>query len=856
MKLWKKIRQWRRRAEFEAGLEEEMRFHREMAGGAAFGSMALALEDSRAVWSFGWLESVIQDVRYALRGFRKSPGFALAVVGTIGAALGLNTTMFTVFNAYALRSFSVNDPWALYTFTWYGKDAQGHRFTWAQYQNIAARKTPFSDVIATESFVADVEGRSLFGELVSGNYFTMLGVGVADGRPLLPPDAGAPGSGAVMVISYDAWKNKFGADPHMVGKTLHLRGHAFEVVGIANPAFAGLETFPGGFWIPITMHAAVQDDRDLLASPQAEKLKLIGRLQGGMKPETAKAALMVWSSGMSANTVGVAMQSTATTVPLTRDAIATFIPIFAAFGLVLLIACANVSNMMLARALSRQREIGIRVSLGAGRARLVRQLLTESVLLAGPAAALGFATSQFTIEAARRLLFATVPPAFSSLLMMPALAPDWRVFGFILLASAIATLMFGMVPALQTTRSRLVEANRGDFSSDYRPARLRSALLTTQVAVCLLLLIVTAVVLRSQKRVTARTIGLDLTGVWDVKMPAKYQAAAAERLAATPGVEVVAEAWHAPLYGSERRIDLLPSGGDSTRRLGYNLVSAGYFPMFRIPILRGRGFTVAEAEGGAPVAVVSESAARLLWPAGEAVGQTVSIPAIVHKDPYFDRRPQFTEARIVGVARAVLSGYLAMSVDHQSAMIYFPTSSRAADNDSILVRVSSSRRDARQRIVTTLDGIAPSIYDLINPMEDVLAMQIYPFQVIFWVAAFLGGLALVMTVSGIYGVMSYLVNQRKKEIGIRVALGAAGADVVWMVVRQSARQALVGIAIGVALALSIAPVFAHQIEAIHPYDWIAYAGAVMVVMSAAVAATLAPSRQAVRVDPVTALRCD
>ena len=194
------------------------------------------------------------------------------------------------------------------------------------------------------------------------------------------------------------------------------------------------------------------------------------------------------------------------------------------------------------------------------------------------------------------MLFATVPAAFGDLLMLPALTPDWRVFGFILLASVIATLAFGMAPAIQTTRSRLVEANRGDFSSDYRPARLRSVLLATQVAVCSLLLIVTAIVLRSQHRVTARTIGLDLNGVWDVKMAEKYQAKAAERLAATPGVEAVAVAWHAPLYGSDRRMALVPSGSQSTVPIGYNLVSAGYFPVFRIPILRGRGFTDAESE--------------------------------------------------------------------------------------------------------------------------------------------------------------------------------------------------------------------------------------------------------------------
>jgi predicted permease len=663
------------------------------------------------------------------------------------------------------------------------------------------------------------------------------------------------------VLSYDVWNNKFGADPNLVGKTLHLRGHAFEVVGIANPAFAGPSGFPSGYWIPLSMHAAVQEGRDLSAIPQPESLDLIGRLQPGMRPETAKAALIAWSNGFTADLpndqrlVGVVLQSSATMIPLTRDAIVTFIPLFTAFGLVLLIACANVSNMMLARGLARQREIGIRISLGAGRARLVRQLLTETVLLAIPAAALGFVVSVVTIEIARRLLFATIPEAFAFILMMPSLAPDWRVFGFILLASVVATLVFGMAPALQTTRSRLVEANRGDFSSDYRPARLRSFLLVTQVAVCSLLLIVTAIVLRSQHRVTAQTIGLDLNGVWDVRLAPKFQATAAERLAATPGVEAIAEAWHAPLNGNGFSIALVPSGSRAKVWTGYNLVSTGYFQVFRIPILRGRGFTDSESEGEAPVAVVSESAAHRLWPGGDAIGQTVALPRVDHKNPNFDRTPAYAEARVIGVARDALGSYLVSSADRQSAMIYFPTNRRAANNGSILVRLSDTSR-ARQRIVATLDGIAPSIYDMLGPMDGMLALQLYPFQVTFWVVAFLGGLALLMTISGIYGVLSYLVSQRTKEIGIRVALGATAGDVVRMIVKQSARLALVGVATGVALALAIAPVFAHQIEAIQPYDGIAYGVAVLVVMAAAVAASLAPSRRAVRCDPVTALRCD
>lgn len=254
--------------------------------------------------------------------------------------------------------------------------------------------------------------------------------------------------------------------------------------------------------------------------------------------------------------------------------------------------------------------------------------------------------------------------------------------------------------------------------------------------------------------------------------------------------------------------------------------------------------------------MISERAARRFWPGRDALGQTISISRGERKDPYYDRTPEFTEARVIGLARDALSGYLATADDFKSAMVYFPTNARAAHNDSILVRMSGRPNVARARLVAALDGVAPSIYDMLNPMDDVLAMQIYPFQAVFWISAFLGGLALVMTVSGIYGVMSYLVNQRTKEIGIRVALGAATGDVVRTIVRQSARLALIGVAAGVTLALLIAPVFAHQMDAIRPYDALAYAGAVLVVMGAAVAASYTPSRQAARVDPVTALRCD
>jgi len=597
----------------------------------------------------------------------------------------------------------------------------------------------------------------------------------------------------------------------------------------------------------MSMRAAVKD------GPPGDGLRLIGRLQPGVTEGSAKAGLLAWARRRWSDAAGVAMTCRATAVPLNRDAVITFIPLFTAFGLVLLIACANVSNMMLARALARQREMAIRVSLGASRGRLVRQLLTESVLLAIPAAALGFLISEATIEGARRLLFATVPPAFGRLLSIENLSPDWRVFGYILAASVSAALVFGLAPALQTTRSRLVEANRGDFSSDYRSACLRNLLVVAQVAVCSLLLICTAIVLRSEQRASAQRIGLDTTGVWDLRMIGRYQAKVAARLAREPGVAAIAAAWRAPLYGSLKAVSITPSGGREAVWSGYNFVSGSYFPLFREPLVAGRTFTEAESTAEAPVAIVSESTAHRLWPGRTAVGESISIAVVQVHDPHFERAPRFGSARVIGVAQDSSGGVFST---WDGATIYFPTSVHAGFNDSVLVRISGTPAEARRRLEAAVLDVGPSVVDMFNPMEDVRALQVYPFRVTFWVAGFLGGVALLMTVSGIYGVMSYLVSQRRKEIGIRVALGAARPEIVRMVLRQSGKLAVVGAAAGSVLALMVSPVFAHQIEAIQPYDWFPYAGAVAVILAAAVGASYAPSRRAVRIDPIETLRCD
>ena len=346
MRLWKLIRQLWRRRNFEAALAEEVSFHREMAG-AAFGSVALTLEDSRAVWGFGRLDSLAQDVRYAARGFRKTPGFALTVIGTIGLGLGLNTTLFAVFNAYALRPYALQDPYRLYTFSWTTRSAAWHDFTWPEFQALDRQNTAFAGVLAYRDMIAALNGNASFGQLVTGNYFNTLGAGIVMGRPLVAEDSASAGTGPVMVLSFRAWQNKFGGDPGILGRKVFLRGQPFEVVGVASPEFVGLEPTAVDYWVPLTMAEAVST-----GSGQLPPIRMVGRLKRGVTPEAAKTALLAWSRAITAEypqdqqAAGITLMSRATPAPLTPNVLLAMSPIFAAFALVLLISCANVSNML------------------------------------------------------------------------------------------------------------------------------------------------------------------------------------------------------------------------------------------------------------------------------------------------------------------------------------------------------------------------------------------------------------------------------------------------------------------------------------------------------------------------------
>jgi predicted permease len=847
--LWLRLRALFLRKRVEHELHDELDFHIEMqvrkriAEGMPevearrhaqieFGAQTTVAEQCRDQRRINFFETLIQDIRYAMRGFRRTPLFAITVIATIALGLGINTAVFTIFNAYVLRPISVRDPGSLYELHW-ENHAGWFGLTADQYEQCRRDNPALTETFAARNLQLRVNGRVSYTELVSGNYFRMLSVNAFMGRTLLPSDAAAPGREPVTVLSYGAWQNMFASDPDIIGKKVLIHGYPLEIVGVAAQGFSGMNEMAEDFWAPLSMVAELDSVRDA-------GVRVFGRLRPDFTVEQANAALSVQAQLLTANepanqrATSAVLRSRATSVPLSEMAIMVMSPIIVAFGLILLIACANVANMMLARAMARQREIGIRLSLGAARARLIRQLLTESILLALPAAAMGFLISRIIVDAGVRIMFATMPPEFSEYLRIVPMPPDFRVFAFMMTAALAAAVLFGLAPAFQATRASVIQAARGDFGNEYRPARLRNALVVVQIAGCVLLLIVTGVLLRGANRVHAVDHGIETAHVIVMEIQEKSRARVLATLPADPSVEAVAGASKVPLDSAFRRL---------TDFGCYVSVSPEFFQVFRIPLLRGRNFTANEALDRSRVAIITETLAHHMFPHADALGQSIRVP----KSP---------DVRVIGIARDINPDITDGEVER--SVLFLPISP-AAPETALMVQVSGDTEAAKQRIDSMLDKAVPGAVDEIHKMDLFIIGRNYPFKVAYWISAAVGALALALAIVGIYGVISYIVVQRRKEIGIRVVMGASRKQVVGLVVRQSVRLAFIGLAIGTAIALGISRVYAHSFDKsgmMNAFDFLAYAGGIAVVFAACLVAGFIPSLRAARIDPVTTLRCD
>ena len=807
-----------------------------------------------------------RDIAYAVREFRRAPLAALTTVGTVGLGLGLVTVVFTFYNALFLRADEVQTPAELFEVR--RPPEPGSRtwvpFTRSDYEALRRDTTVFTDSVAMLRHVGTrIDGRAVSCTLVTGNFFQVLGATASRGRALRPDDDGRSAGRPVIVLSHRGWTKLFEGDPAAIGRTLLVNGLPLEVVGVMPPGLRGLSVAPPDYWAPL---ALLGQFRQALAGKEDEvALEVVGRLKPNLTAETAAAGLTVWAAGnpdlkeVAGRPKSIRLiPSQGTASPDALQGLRTFTPLFFAFGLILLIACTNVANLLLARGISRQREIGIRLSLGASRRRIIRQLITESALLALAAAACGFAISRLALVAAVGLAMTTVPPEFAELIGLAAIAADWRVLVFLLSGGMISTAFFGLVPAIQATRLELVRTMRGEITRDARPDRARSALIAVQVSASALLLICAVVFLRSAFAAATADPGLRTADTVLLEIANEpRRAAMLEAVRADPSVAAVAASWPHGVGG------MLAGATTSTKSpVEYKFVSPEYFSLLGIDVLKGRGFTQAERTPEAGVAVVSETTARKLWPDREAIGQAVQLDAYqprgALKPDAQDAVPQlpFRAFTVVGVVRDVRIGLGIFEM--ADAGVYLPISAESAGT-SLTLRVREDPDRVRQAIIGRLAKVDPAM-GAVTTLRALAGRGIYVLRIAFWVTAVLGGLALVLTASGLFSVLSYMVEQRTQEIGVRMALGATARKVVELVLSQSLLPVGFGLAAGAALAAAGATVLitrsaaAPVADAVHVLDPLAYAVSIVLILAACILAALLPALRAARIDPMITLR--
>jgi predicted permease len=869
----------------ERELDEELAFHIERAARklidegmtpaearerarARFGSTALAADRCRDERGTAVVDNTIRDVQYAWRTFTKAPLAALTIVVTVAIGLGVVAVLFTVLNTLIFRVDQVPDIGEIYAVErTQVADGGPSLLTRPMFDAMRADTHVFTDVYATVSDVdLHVDGRTMAVTLVTGNFFQVVRVNPVMGRALMPADDARSGGSAVIVLSHKGWDRHFNRDPNVLGRTVLVNGAPFAIVGVTAAGFRGLEVGGPDLWAPLSQLGQFRPtDR---GREDRVGVAIVGRLRPGVSRDSARAQLAAWDSHQSADTAdrrstNIDLLPRRGTVPQPLEAIAVFAPLFVAFGLILMIGCANVANLLLARGVARQREIGIRLSLGASRRRIVRQLMTESVLLALAAAAGGYLISRLALEGAVAWALRTMPVDIGDVnLNVPA--ADWRVAVFLVVAALAATGLFALMPALHATGIDPVRTLRGELVKDARPGRARNALIGVQVFASALLLIGATIFLRSAIASARYDPGLRTADTVLIDINSEPTRAAMIR-AVTSDPTITAYAAVRPQLLAPLRLAFADTGAGKTPVV-FKSVSGSYFDVLGITIVRGRAFMPWERDQH-PVAIVSESAARALWPDGTGVGETFRLEPdsgvqrpggvlTVNPDaPADDALVQARMVTVVGVARDVPGFRI---TDVREAGVFLPTG-LDVPKTSVVARVQGDPNLARQALLDRLTKVDPNM-GMVITMRTVARLETFFLQIAFLVSLMLGGLALLLTVSGLFSVLSYLVEQRTREIGVRMALGASARTVTLLMLAQTTRPVMAGLIAGAGLAAALAtavlatPVGALISQIVHVTDPVAYLASLGVIVAACVLAAWIPAARAAKVDPMRTLR--
>ena len=817
------------------------------------------------------MDSLTKDLRYSLRMLLKRPGLSLVIVLTLALGIGANTTIFSLVNSIFLRPLPLEETQQLVRIYRVGDGRTFGALSYPTFEDMRRWGDAFSDLATFGNITVNLSTGSqvetVAGQIVSANFFELLGA-----RPQLgtafPRDADAPpGAHPLVVLGHDFWQSHFDSDPATVGTTLTLNGRPYTIVGIAPEGFRG-PTVVGvsNLWVPLATQQhlrppspglrRVLGGRDLLSDRGMTWLEMIGRLKPGVSLGQARSATEILGQQLArdypdnyearpfnlqafGDGPGIRQQ----TGPLVRL-------LLAAVGAVLLIACANVANLLLARAASRKREIGVRLALGASRLRVMRQLLMESLLLALIGGGLALLLTLWT----RELLF-----GFQEIPSTLDLSADGRILAFTLGVTVATAFLFGLLPALQATRADVLSALKDEGAAVVGGSghnRLRRLLVVTQVALSLVLLVGAGLILRSLHAALTFDPGYDADKVLVARVDLdrndyspvagqQFYARLNEELTALPDVETVSLARIVPLSGWNRTNSLTMIDGQTLTEqddtlVQVNVVGSDYFRTLGIPMLRGREFGEQDSADAAPVVMINDQMARRHWPGRDPVGQKIQLG------------PDSPEREIIGV---VATGKYVSLREPASTFVYLPLQQNYESGAAIHIRAAGNPEllvPAVREIVRGLDRDLPvfSIQTLADQRRRSLSQE----QLLGSLLGIFGLVALVLAAIGIYGVIAYSVSQRTREVGVRMALGARGSDILRLVVGHGMGLALVGVAVGLAASVGLARLTSSFLFGVTAGDPLTFGGITLLLVLVALLACSLPARRATRVSPITALR--
>ncbi|MET0888448.1 MAG: ABC transporter permease, partial [Mycetocola sp.] len=768
------------------------------------GGIEQAKERVRTGRHGAWLDDVGRDIRYAVRTLRRAPLFAATVVATMGLALGLVGSAFTFLNAYLIRPVNLPNPRALYALSWDTKTTYYERFGLADYEALEPEARRLASVAATLDASVMQDAVSTRGLLVTGNYFEMLGARPAVGRLLRRDDAAARGAGPVVVLSHELWRSRYGSDPAIVGQRIALGRQRFEVVGVTEPHAQLARQELVSFWVPLTMADAFRG-ADVWSQPDARTLAVIGRVREDVTAASMQAWLEVWlrrrfPPPSDATPVAVRVDSLATRFPVDNEAVMMSVLIMSMFGLVLLVAAANITNLMLARALARQPEIVVRLALGASSWRVARQLIVESLVLAVPAAAAGLVLVTVTARVVTAMIAATWPAGAPPLenILLP-LEPDVRVMAFLAAMAVVSAVLITLAPAGRLAGMRLTQASRGEASPDRHGSRLRSGLVAMQVGACALFLIGAVGLFDQSSRLANPPLNLSYERVSIVRIDTAVRPKVATQLASEAAVQYVAGVWRPPMASSLPTTAVKASTTNIATTVGYTGVSPEYFALFDIQIVRGRPFTPAEAAAGSAVALVSKATAAALWPGLDPIGQTLELAAVPEGRP--DPRLPRGRLQVIGVAEDVANGAITDGID--ATCVYFLTDVQGPANMALLVRGRTDDDILPTAVTAAVNKVAPDTPFQLFSLRANVADIAWGFRGFSLVISVLGVVGLLFAYSGTHAVVSFLMAQRKREFGVRMALGASAWQIVWGMLIQTSRPGLIGLVVGLAVAAGL-----------------------------------------------------